>query len=59
MEKAEKDEKDKKRRNEVMRIVGWKNKRETDVEDGRGRSKRRKFYGLFTFGFTLTISLTL
>ena len=31
-----KDEKDKKRRKEIMRIAGWKNKREVDMEDGEG-----------------------
>ena len=44
LEKEEKkmDEKDKEKRKEVMRIAGRKNKREADMEDGRGRSKRRK-----------------
>ena len=41
-EEAKKDEKDKERKKEVMRIAGQKNKREADMEDGRGRSKRRK-----------------
>ena len=41
-EEAKKDEKDKERRKEVMRIAGRKSKREADMEDGRGRSKRRK-----------------
>jgi len=41
-EERKKDEKDKERRKEVMRIAGRKSKREADMEDGRGRSKRRR-----------------
>ena len=41
-EEERKGEKDKERRKEVMRIAGRKSKREADMEDGRGRSKRRK-----------------
>ena len=41
-EEKKKDEKDKERKKEVMRIAGRKSKREADLEDGRGRSKRRK-----------------
>ncbi|KAF8158573.1 GTP binding protein [Crassisporium funariophilum] len=41
-EDAKKSEKDKERKKDVMRIAGQKSKREADMEDGRGRSKRRK-----------------
>ena len=41
-EEAKKVEKDKERKKEVMRIAGQKSKREADIEDGRGRGKRRK-----------------
>jgi len=41
-DEAKKDEKDKEKKKEVMRIAGQKSKREADMEDGRGRSKRRK-----------------
>ena len=39
-EDAKKSEKEKERKKEVMRMVGMKNKRETDMEEGR--RKRRK-----------------
>ena len=42
-----KDEQDKERK-EIMRIAGWKNNREVDMEDGRGyrgRSKKREICG--------------
>ncbi|KAF8802091.1 GTP binding protein [Phlegmacium glaucopus] len=41
-EEMKQSEKDKERKKEVMRIAGQKSKREADMEDGRGRSKRRK-----------------
>jgi len=41
-EEAKKSERDRERKKEAMRIVGQKSKREADMEDGRGRSKRRK-----------------
>lgn len=41
-EEERKGEKEKERRKEAMRAAGQKSKREADVEDGRGRSKRRK-----------------
>jgi len=37
-----KDEKEKERKKDIMRIVGMKNKREADLDEGRGRNKRRK-----------------
>lgn len=43
-DEAEKDERDKERKKEVMRIAGQKSKREADLEDGRGRGKRRKTF---------------
>ena len=36
-DEEKRDEKDKERRKEIVRIAGWK----VDMEDGRGRSKRR------------------
>lgn len=41
-EEEKKGEKMKERKKEVMRITGQKSKREADMEDGRGGSKRRK-----------------
>ncbi|EDR13155.1 uncharacterized protein LACBIDRAFT_245157 [Laccaria bicolor S238N-H82] len=41
-EEERKGEKEKERRKEAMRAAGQKSKREADMEDGRGRSKRRK-----------------
>lgn len=41
-EEAKKNEKDKERKKEIMRMAGMKSKRETDLEEGRGRNKRRK-----------------
>ncbi|KAF9561058.1 DUF663-domain-containing protein [Agrocybe pediades] len=41
-EGEKKMEKDKERKKEVMRIAGQKSKREAELQDGRGRSKKRK-----------------
>ena len=41
-EEKRKGEKEKEKKKEVMRIIGQKNKREVEAEEGRGRSKRRK-----------------
>ena len=41
LEEEKRDEKAKERRKEIVRIAGWKNKREADMKDGRGRSKRQ------------------
>ncbi|KAJ3502899.1 hypothetical protein NLJ89_g8678 [Agrocybe chaxingu] len=41
-EEAKKSEKEKERKKEVMRMAGRKSKREADMEEGRGRSKRRR-----------------
>ena len=41
LDEEKRDEKAKERRKEIVRIAGWKNKREADMEDGRGRSKRQ------------------
>ncbi|TFK38990.1 hypothetical protein BDQ12DRAFT_630112 [Crucibulum laeve] len=41
-EEAKKGEKDKERKKDIMRMAGQKSKRDADMEDGRGRSKRRK-----------------
>lgn len=41
-EEMKKNEKEKEKRKDHMRIAGQKSKREAEVEEGRGRSKRRK-----------------
>lgn len=41
-EETKKSEKEKEKRKDYMRIAGQKSKREADVEEGRGRGKRRK-----------------
>lgn len=41
-EEAKRAEKEKEKKKDVMRIAGQKSKREAELEDGRGRSKRRK-----------------
>jgi ribosome biogenesis protein BMS1 len=41
-EETRKSEKEKEKRKDYMRIAGQKSKREAEVEEGRGRSKRRK-----------------
>ncbi|KAF9465720.1 GTP binding protein [Collybia nuda] len=41
-EEALKSEKEKEKRKDYMRVAGQKSKREADIEEGRGRSKRRK-----------------
>ncbi|KAF8870963.1 hypothetical protein CPB84DRAFT_1905621 [Gymnopilus junonius] len=41
-EEAKRAEKDKERKKDVMRMAGQKSKREAELEDGRGRTKRRK-----------------
>ena len=49
-DEEKRDEKDKERRKEIVRIAGWKNKHEVDMEDGRGRNKRRDLTaGIFWF----------
>ena len=40
-EEAEKSEKDKEKRKEYMRVAGQKSKRDADIEEGRGRKRRR------------------
>ena len=47
------------RRKEVIRIAGWKNEREADMEDGWGyRSFKRWLYGSFSFFLFHTITTT-
>ena len=41
-EEQKRGEKEKEKKKEVMRIIGQKSKRESEVEEGRARSKRRK-----------------
>lgn len=41
-EEAKKSEKERERRKDYMRVAGQKSKRDADLEEGRGRSKRRK-----------------
>jgi ribosome biogenesis protein BMS1 len=41
-EEALKSEKEKERRKDYMRVAGQKSKRDADMEEGHGRSKRRK-----------------
>lgn len=45
-EQEKRSEREKEKKKDVMRIAGQKSKREADMEDGRGRSKRRKTSGL-------------
>ena len=42
LDEEKKDQTDTERRKDIARIAGWKNKREADTEEGRGRSKRRE-----------------
>jgi ribosome biogenesis protein BMS1 len=44
-DQEKKDKREKERKKDVMRIAGQKSKREADMEDGRGRSKRRRTSG--------------
>jgi ribosome biogenesis protein BMS1 len=44
-EQEKRSEREKEKKKDVMRIAGQKSKREADMEDGRGRSKRRKTSG--------------
>ncbi|KAF9005404.1 hypothetical protein BDQ17DRAFT_1399127 [Cyathus striatus] len=41
-EEVKRAERDKEKKKEIMRIAGQKSKREADMEEGRGRNKRRK-----------------
>jgi len=41
-EQEKRNEREKEKKKDVMRIAGQKSKREADMEEGRGRSKRRK-----------------
>ncbi|KAF8969023.1 GTP binding protein [Flammula alnicola] len=41
-EDAKKSEREKERKKDVMRIAGQKSKREAELQDGRGKTKRRK-----------------